>query len=82
MILAGSSPTKVVRPTLSIGSIIYLFIVGPHYFEFGRCLMKHAPEEGEHIGDSIRSVSVFIKKPGSVAKMDFLGIIYTSQPVK
>jgi len=34
-------------------NVVNLHKLGPHYFEFGRCLMKHTPEEGEHIGDSI-----------------------------
>jgi len=36
-------------------NIVNLHRIGPHYFEFGRHVMKHCPQEGEIIGESIKN---------------------------
>jgi len=36
-------------------SIVNLHRIGPHYFEFGRHVMKHCPQEGEIIGESLKN---------------------------
>ena len=37
-------------------NIVNLHKLGPNYFEFGQHLMKHSPQEGDLIGDSLRFV--------------------------